>query len=582
MIALSKKMAGFLLRVTNTSSEVTTLKERYKQFRVTLLSAITIIALIPSTLLAILGYFEYLDLAQQQSARHIRWHLQHVKKSFNQRLTDLTTNLSATAEQISTTHLEKGDRLADLLKIQQKEMNGLIDLELIELYGAASLPASSQTPPQTHADPEGPWFQRALDEGVGVSDMQFDENNSPYFIIAIRHSIKMVQTDFLLIAVFNGNLLEQLAKEINANAVEDVFLITHDGVLRSTSTYFSDKQYHFPIPTPTDKIHFTTTSKSWGMGDIFYASAPLSGTPWILVLVKDGPVHKKEWLTFQLSLFLIFISCALGSFFIIHQLVNLLTIRIRESDTKRMALLNEVGHTNRLATIGKLAAGVAHEINNPLAVIDQKAGLIEDILEFSEDFKNRNKLLETIEGIHGSVDRCKVITHRLLGFARKMDSAEELININFIVEEVVGFLEKEALYSHITFDMHLMEKLPEILSDTGQLQQIFLNIISNSIDAIGQSGVIKITTSFTEKKMILVEINDNGPGIKPHVMEHIFDPFFTTKETGKGTGLGLSITYGLVKKLGGDIKVYSIVGEGVTFFIYLPTTSSNERGDNNG
>ncbi len=317
------------------------------------------------------------------------------------------------------------------------------------------------------------------------------------------------------------------------------------------------------------------------MGNIFYATTPVSGTPWLLVLVKDGPVHKNEWLTFQLTLLFIFLTCAICSFFIIHQLVNLLTIRIRESDTKRMALLNEVGHTNRLATIGKFAAGVAHEINNPLAVIDQKAGLMEDIIDFSEDSDNKEKFKNTLEGIHHSVERCKVITHRLLGFARKMDSVNEVLNINSIIKEVMGFLEKEALFSHILFEMKLGDNLPELWSDRGQLQQIFLNIISNSIDAIGKNGVIGISTSLAKKERILVEINDDGPGIEPSVMEHIFDPFFTTKETGKGTGLGLSITYGLVKKLGGDIKVSSKTGEGVTFFIYLPTILPQEEGERN-
>ncbi len=576
MIELSKKIAGFLLQAVNDGAEVTTLKERYKQFRVSLLFAITIIALIPSTLLAILGYFQYLNLSQQQSATHIRWHLQHVRDTLEGTLMALRTSLSSLEGQLPSTHITETDTLDLLFESMHMNVESLIGLELLDIHGKVlhQSPRTLQIPP---SNTNNPWFQRALSDGTGVSLMQYDVHNSPSFIVAIKHSMDTPQTDLLLKATFNGLLLEKLAGKSNAKAVEDVFIINTEGLLQSPSVYFGNRQNRFPISTPTDKTHFTTTKKSWGMGDRFYATAPLAGTPWILVLVKDGPIHKKEWLTFQMTLLLIFIVCAAGSFFVIHQLVNLLTIRIRESDTKRMALLNEVGHTNRLATIGKLAAGVAHEINNPLAVIDQKAGLIEDLLEFSEDFNHKENIHTSIKGIHNSVERCKVITHRLLGFARKMDSVEEPVNINFIVQEVMGFLEKEALYSHIIFDMHITEGLPEIWSDRGQLQQIFLNIISNSMDAITQSGVIKITTSLTEKEKILVEINDNGPGIKPHVMEHIFDPFFTTKETGKGTGLGLSITYGLVKKLGGDIKVLSKVGEGVTFYIYLPTTSSQER-----
>ncbi len=576
MIELSKKIARFLLQSVNNGEESSTLKERYKQFRISLLFAITIIALIPSTILAILGYFQYLNLSQQQTATHIRWHLHHVKNTLEENFIYLQTSLASLTGQLSTTHITETDTLDLLFKSMHMNVESLIDLELLDSNGKVIL-QSSRTMPIRLSETNTPWFRRALSDGTAVSFMKYDVHNSPSFIIAIKHIMEPPQTDLLLKATFNGILLEKLAAESNAKAMEDVFIINKKGILQSPSIYFGTRQNRFPISMPTDQTYFTTTDKGWGMGDIFYATAPLAGTPWILVLVKDGPIHKKEWLTFQLTLLLIFIACAAGSFFVIHQLVNLLTIRIRESDTKRMALLNEVGHTNRLATIGKLAAGVAHEINNPLAVIDQKAGLIEDLLEFSEDFNHKEKIHTSIGGIHNSVDRCKVITHRLLGFARKMDSVEEPVDINFIVSEVMGFLEKEALYSHIIFDMHITDDLPEIWSDRGQLQQIFLNIISNSIDAIGQSGVIRITTSLTEKEKILVEINDNGPGIKPNVMEHIFDPFFTTKETGKGTGLGLSITYGLVKKLGGDIKVFSKAGEGVTFYIYLPTTSSQER-----
>ncbi len=572
MIALSKKLAGFFLRFVNNSTEVTTLKERYKQFRINLLIVITLIALFPSSLLAVLGYFQYLHLAQQQSAKHIRWHLEYVKDSLTNHLEKLTSNLFSTVNQSLPMYFESEKERDQLLIKMQANVEGITGIELIRLRKEEDKVSVSSLPRQ-HLDSNKIWFITALSSAIGMSPMMFDKKGSAFFIIALHPTIPQLETDIIVKVTISRTYIENLIKKINADAVEDVFFIATDGLLQTSSLYFGSGPNSFPIPVPSDKNYFTTTNKSWGMGNIFYASTPISNTPWILVLIKDGPVHKKEWLTFQLSLLFIFVACAISSFFIIRQLVDLLTIRIRESDTKRMALLNEVGHTNRLASIGKLAAGVAHEINNPLAVIDQKAGLIEDILEFTEDFSHKNKLLTSIEGIHTSVERCKIITHRLLGFARKMESEEELVNINRIVEEVMGFLEKEALYSHIIFERHLCEEMPEILSDKGQLQQIFLNIISNAIDAIGQNGKICITSSITKKNMILVEINDNGPGIKPEVMEHIFDPFFTTKETGKGTGLGLSITYGLVNKLGGDIKVYSKVGEGVTFYIYLPISA---------
>jgi two-component system NtrC family sensor kinase len=240
--------------------------------------------------------------------------------------------------------------------------------------------------------------------------------------------------------------------------------------------------------------------------------------------------------------------------------------------------MTEAEHTGKLASIGRLAAGVAHEINNPLAIIDQKAGLMTDLIDFSEEFKYKEKFSTSIEGIQDAVERCKVITHRLLGFARRMDVAFEHIDINDLLREVLGFLEKEALYSHINLELSLDDDLPTIFSDRGQLQQIFLNIVNNGIDAIGENGDIVLITSQRDEETIDVQIQDSGPGIPPELITRIFDPFFTTKEAGKGTGLGLSITYGLVKKLDGNISVKSEVGKGTTFTVSLPINKTREGG----
>lgn len=371
--------------------------------------------------------------------------------------------------------------------------------------------------------------------------------------------------------------LKRILSQINKKVLDDTFLINRQGKILTPSSYF-DQQTDLPLLFSIDKEEIIEQEQSFGMGKTFFSISPLENSPLLLVLIKDGPVHEDEWWQFQTRLITIFIVCTAISLLIIYHLVNLLTYRIRMSDVKRMTMFNEIGHNNRLATIGRLAAGVAHEINNPLAVIDQKAGLIEDYLEFSGEFKNKEKFQTAIEGINNNVLRCKKITHRLLGFARKVSAHYEPVNINTIIQEVLGFLEKEAMYNHIQLELDLDHKLPEIHSDQGQLQQILLNIINNAIDAIGQGGTISITTSLARKKMIKIIIRDNGPGIPPATMKHIFDPFFTTKETGKGTGLGLAITHGLITKLGGNIKVKSTPDVETVFSLYLPITNPQQQG----
>jgi two-component system NtrC family sensor kinase len=235
-------------------------------------------------------------------------------------------------------------------------------------------------------------------------------------------------------------------------------------------------------------------------------------------------------------------------------------------------MLQEAEHTDKLASIGRLAAGVGHEINNPLAIINQKTGLAEDLLDISTEFEHKKTIQGCLKVIDQSVERCKAITHRLLGFARRADVQNEALQVNDVIKEVVQFLENSMMHNRIRLEFQLQPDLPLIHSDHLQLQQVFLNITNNAIDAIGKDGQVTITTHVVAGEVRVV-IQDDGHGIDSDILPHIFEPFFTTKETGKGTGLGLSITYGLIKKLGGDITVRSHVGQGTAFTITLPIHS---------
>jgi two-component system, NtrC family, sensor kinase len=169
------------------------------------------------------------------------------------------------------------------------------------------------------------------------------------------------------------------------------------------------------------------------------------------------------------------------------------------------------------------------------------------------------------------VERVKKVTHRLLGFARRMEPTEEKVLINSILEECVGFLENEARYRNITISREFAPDLPTISSDSSQLQQVFLNILNNAIDAMGKDGALTLQTlHLPGSRQIAIKIADTGPGMSQETMAKIFDPFFTTKEVGKGTGLGLSISYSIIEKLGGAITVDSTIGQGTTFTIQLP------------
>ncbi len=230
-----------------------------------------------------------------------------------------------------------------------------------------------------------------------------------------------------------------------------------------------------------------------------------------------------------------------------------------------------------MAALGKLAAGIAHEVNNPLAVIKEKVGWLKDLLEekeisASENFKEFD---DAVRKIDYHVDRAKKVTHRLLGFARRMEPIQEKVDLNRLLDTTIDFLRNEAHYRNIEIRTEYAEPLPPITSDSAQLQQVFLNILNNAIDAVHKNGTIVVRSQLIAKgKEIAVAITDDGPGIPNEVIGKIFDPFFTTKEIGSGTGLGLSISYSIIEKLGGRILVSSQEGKGTTFTICLPLNQS--------
>jgi two-component system NtrC family sensor kinase len=273
------------------------------------------------------------------------------------------------------------------------------------------------------------------------------------------------------------------------------------------------------------------------------------------------------------------IGVLIGGFVFVFMLTWLITrnfaVQLRKAEQEKVAILQKAEHTNRMASIGQLAAGVAHEINNPLAVINEKAGLMLDLTEMSDDFPNKEKFGDLLRSIHTSIKRGRTITHRLLGFARQMYVSVEVIDVNDIIREVLSFLKNEAVRRKIQINLDLKEDLPTIQSDRGQLQQVFMNVISNALEAVDTEGKgnVDINTWLKDKDTVGVRISDNGCGIRQDKLERIFEPFFTTKARDKGTGLGLSITYGIVVKLGGKISVESEVNKGTSFTIELPRDS---------
>ena len=226
------------------------------------------------------------------------------------------------------------------------------------------------------------------------------------------------------------------------------------------------------------------------------------------------------------------------------------------------SLKQQVDQSEKLAVIGQLAAGIAHEIGNPLASI---SSVVQILQRKSKDQFFKEQLFTVKENI----DRITKIVRELVDFSRPPGYEESLIDITDVVKTAIGIVKYDKRVKKVDFETSYAQDLPEIKIVPDQILQVFVNILLNALDAIEGTGKISVNV-FKKDKNVLIEIIDDGCGIEKHVLDKIFDPFFTTKDVGRGTGLGLSVSYGIVNKFGGDIRVKSTPGKGSKFIVKLP------------
>ncbi len=222
----------------------------------------------------------------------------------------------------------------------------------------------------------------------------------------------------------------------------------------------------------------------------------------------------------------------------------------------------------KLASLGELAGGIAHEINNPLQILLGHIALLQQ----GKDMEHR------VEIIRNQVQRIAQITRQLVSFSRSVpeELEHELVNVNWAVNEIIALVDYQFKNRGIEFDLRFSEEIPPLDSNKNYLQQAFLNLLINAKDAMPSGGKMLIATEFVNGK-IQIRFTDSGTGIKKENLTKIFEPFFTTKEPGRGTGLGLPITRGIVRKFGGDMKVDSVEGRGTTFTMVLPVKGVETR-----
>ena len=254
----------------------------------------------------------------------------------------------------------------------------------------------------------------------------------------------------------------------------------------------------------------------------------------------------------------------MSGFNMLDKAFNNMAKSLKDRDDRLQQMHQHIARTDRLTALGGIAAGVAHEINNPLGGILLYSNLVlEDIAENSPARENIKKIIY-------QTDRCKKIVQNLLDFARAPTGDMVNLQINDVIRTSLNLVEDQAMFHGVEVEMQLAENLPDVIGDPSRLEEVFLNLFINAADAMNGKGKLAISSMLGNNNVIRIAVSDTGKGIEREHLPHIFEPFFTTKDPGKGTGLGLSIAYGVINKHNGMLDAESAPGKGTTFIITLP------------
>jgi two-component system NtrC family sensor kinase len=421
---------------------------------------------------------------------------------------------------------------------------------------------------------EQSWFQalRAQAEGFIITDIYLGFRGEPHFTIAVS---RIVDDQYCVFrATLSPQKLYEYVSSLEGSDEVLSYILNPAGQYQLVPPQVGQPLEVSPVVAPT-KPALGTESARFNGRRMVYAYSWLKTADWVLI-VRESHQQTARLLSGPFGRTVIMsVIVALIVFCIILVRAGKLVAYQEETDQAR----SQLEHAAKLASVGELAGGIAHEINNPLAVITEEAGLLKDLIDpqFGQNVTH-DEIGSHLDNIQQAAFRCRDITRKLLNFVRRTEVNEQEHDIHALIDEVVdGMLGHELAVSNIELVKEYSHDISTVVTDRHQLQQVLVNLINNAVDAMeGRRGKITVTTAREDDTLHLAVI-DTGKGMTQAELNKIFMPFFTTKEVGKGTGLGLSVSYSIVKSLGGTILVQSVPGQGSSFTIVLPLGQSAGR-----
>ncbi len=556
----------------------------YRLLRRTIQFIVIVVSITPMVLVSgILLYqfrVSYREKIHAHLAELVQNHTQNIDSFLKERLNDLRFLAST----FSFEELNEESFLQDRLYTLQEELGPVfVDLGVVNERGIQTAYSGPFKLGRAHYA-EAEWFKKALAKNYFISDVFLGLRGLPHFIITVRDNWN--GQDWILRATIDFVAFSNLVSGIRVGETGFAFIVNRQGE-------FQTKPLRESVEIKSCCAELMADEKGGGervrilerrdrSGEaLLYVASFLKENEWLLVFQQSASdafaVLNRAVKVTVLILFLGGLGIVSMAFILSKRIIN----RIAKSDQEKEMMDEQIVETGKLASVGELAAGIAHEINNPVAIMVEEAGWIEDLLQEEEfqETKNLDEFKRALRQINTQGKRCKEITYKLLSFARKTDPRVTEINLNELLEEIVALSSQRAKFANVVVNTDLQEDLPPLRLSSSEMQQVFLNLVNNSLDAMEKRGGVITIKSRMGGEYLVVEVMDNGPGIPKANLSRIFDPFFTTKPVGKGTGLGLSIVYGIINKLGGTVEVTSTVDVETTFRIKIPVPKNARKRD---
>jgi two-component system NtrC family sensor kinase len=563
--------------------EIEEMARHYAALRREILTSMIVIPLIPFVLALLTGFYYFTRSLQtdteSKTKRIVEDHSHMIDSFLRERLGDLRLIMDAYGYH----RLRDQPTLEQVFANLQGRTNAFVDLGVFDEAGVhVAYHGDYQLVGKVYR--EASWFKEVMTKGHYISDVFLGYRKTPHFIVAL--SQRRPGQTWVIRATIDSQLFNNRVENIRIGRTGEAYILNRDGLFQTQRRSGGRLMERDPDAATYLVSHEGTrtfVAENSSGKRFLYATVWLQEKDWLLVARQ---AEADAFQALRRATYLVALIVLIGWIAIVSTasvVTRRIVRRLEQKDAEKAQLINQLIVAGRLAELGEMSAGFAHEINNPLQIIRAEQALMETILSEMRDRgegRPSDELVQMFDSIHqirAQVDRCAQITRGVLNFARQEETVIRSCDLRTFVPDVVGLVERKAGVSGILMVQKTSETVPLIRADAGQLQQVLLNLFNNAIDAIaarhgGAVGEILIGARSSGDGWVELSVTDNGCGISPENLGRVFTPFFTTKPVGKGTGLGLSVCYGIVKAMGGTIGVSSRLGEGTTFTIRLPSS----------